>query len=213
MFNHSDVSGSLQPHGLWSTRLLCPRDSPGKNTGVGCHFLLQRIFLTQGSNSALLVFCIAGRFLTTESLVKPIITCYCCSVAQLCLTLCNPMDCSMPSFLSFTISRSLLKLRSIELVMPSNDLVLCCPLLHLPSILLRIRIFSNESPLEFFEFCFLELSRKKFFSNIFDPQLVESINVQPTDTEGKLFRINLISPQRHQIWDIDICACFGSKDE
>ena len=38
---------SLQPHGLWPARLLCPWDSPGKNTGVGCHFLLQGIFLTQ----------------------------------------------------------------------------------------------------------------------------------------------------------------------
>ena len=35
------------------TRLLCPWDSPGKNTEVGCHFLLQRIFLTQGSNPGL----------------------------------------------------------------------------------------------------------------------------------------------------------------
>ena len=35
-------------------RLLCPWDSPGKNTGVGCHFLLQKIFLTQGSNLRLL---------------------------------------------------------------------------------------------------------------------------------------------------------------
>jgi len=36
------------------TRLLCPWDSPGKNTGVGCHFLLQGIFSTQGSNPGLL---------------------------------------------------------------------------------------------------------------------------------------------------------------
>ena len=34
----------LQPHGLKPTRLLCPGDFPGKNTGVGCHFLLQRVF-------------------------------------------------------------------------------------------------------------------------------------------------------------------------
>ena len=41
----------LRPYGLWSTtRLLCPWDFPGKNTGVGCHFLLQRIFPIQGSN-------------------------------------------------------------------------------------------------------------------------------------------------------------------
>ena len=45
-----------------------------------------------------------------------ILHCYCCSVAQSCLTLCNPMDCGMPGFLSFTISQSLLKLMPIELV-------------------------------------------------------------------------------------------------
>ena len=45
---------SLGPHGLWSTRLLCPWNFPGKNTGVGCHFLLQGIFSTQGSNTCLL---------------------------------------------------------------------------------------------------------------------------------------------------------------
>ena len=42
------MSDSLRPHGLSPTRLLCPWDSPGKNTGVGCHFLLQGIFLTPG---------------------------------------------------------------------------------------------------------------------------------------------------------------------
>ena len=46
-------SNSLQPCGLKPTRLLCPWDSPGKNTGVGCHFLLQGIFLTQGLNQSL----------------------------------------------------------------------------------------------------------------------------------------------------------------
>ena len=40
----------LEPHGLQLTRLLCLWDSPGKNTGMGCHFLLQQIFPTQGSN-------------------------------------------------------------------------------------------------------------------------------------------------------------------
>ena len=39
-----------------ANRLLCPRDLPGKNTGVSCHFLLQGIFPTQGSNSSLLHF-------------------------------------------------------------------------------------------------------------------------------------------------------------
>ena len=45
---------TLEPQGLPSTRLLCPWDVPGKNTGVGCHFLLQGIFLTQGLNPSLL---------------------------------------------------------------------------------------------------------------------------------------------------------------
>ena len=47
--------------------------------------------------------------------------------------LCNPMDCSTPGSPSFTISQSLLRLMSIESVMPSKQLVLCCPLLLLPS--------------------------------------------------------------------------------
>ena len=46
----SVVSDSLQAQGLWPTRLLYPWDFPGKNTAVGCHFLLQGIFPTQGSN-------------------------------------------------------------------------------------------------------------------------------------------------------------------
>ena len=67
-----------------------------------------------------------------------------CSVTQSCLTLCDPMDCSMPGF-SFTITQSLLKLMSVESVMPSNHLVLCHPLFLLPSIFLSIKVFSSES--------------------------------------------------------------------
>ena len=51
MFSHGS---SLGPDGLWPARLLCPWDFPGKNTGVGCHFLLQGTFPTQGSNLHLL---------------------------------------------------------------------------------------------------------------------------------------------------------------
>ena len=53
-WSHSVVSNSLWPHGLESGRLLHPRDFPGKNTGVGSHFLLHRIFPTQRSNPGLL---------------------------------------------------------------------------------------------------------------------------------------------------------------
>ena len=73
--------------------------------------------------------------------------CHCCPVAQACPPLCDPMDCSMPGFPSFTISQNLLKLVSIESVMPSNLLILCRPRLLLPSILPSIRVFSNESAL------------------------------------------------------------------
>jgi len=68
------------------------------------------------------------------------------SVSQLTLTLCDPLDGSMPGFLSITNSRSLLKLISIDSVMPSNHLILCHPL-FLPSIFPSIRVFSNESVL------------------------------------------------------------------
>ena len=50
----SVVSNSLRPHGPQPARLLCPWNSPGKNTGAGRHSLLQGIFLTQGSNLGLL---------------------------------------------------------------------------------------------------------------------------------------------------------------
>ena len=50
----SVLSNFLPPHRLLLTRFLCPWNFPGKNAGVGCHFLLQGIFLTQGSNPHLL---------------------------------------------------------------------------------------------------------------------------------------------------------------
>ena len=67
------------------------------------------------------------------------------SVAQSRPTLCDPMDCSMPGLPVLTNSRSLLKLMSIESVMPSNHLILCRPFLLRPSIFPSIRIFSSES--------------------------------------------------------------------
>ena len=69
------------------------------------------------------------------------------SVAQSCLTLCDPMKAALQSSLFITNSRSLHKLMSIESVMPSSHLILCCPLLLLPSIFPSIRVFSKESAL------------------------------------------------------------------
>ena len=57
------------------------------------------------------------------------------------------MNCSIPVFHTINNSRSLLKFMSIELVMPTNQLILCHPLLLLPSIFPSIRVFSKESAL------------------------------------------------------------------
>ena len=69
------------------------------------------------------------------------------SVVQSCPTLCSPMDCSMPGLPVITNSRTPLRLRTTESVMPSNYLILCHSLLLLPSIFPSIRVFSNESVL------------------------------------------------------------------
>ena len=67
------------------------------------------------------------------------------SVAQSFPTLCDPMNCSTSLFI--TNSQSSLRLTSIESVMPSSHLILCCPLLLLPPIPPNIRVLSNESTL------------------------------------------------------------------
>ena len=54
VLSHSVVSDSLGPHGLKPARLLCPWNYPSRNTGMGCHSLLQGIFTTQGLNPRLL---------------------------------------------------------------------------------------------------------------------------------------------------------------
>ena len=73
-----------------------------------------------------------------------IVITFCCSVAQLCPTLCNPMDYSMPGFPVLHHLTELAQTPVIELVMPSNHLVLCRPLLLLPLVFSSIRVFSNE---------------------------------------------------------------------
>ena len=65
----SVMFNSWQPQGLQPPRLLCPWDSPGKNTAVGCHALFQGIFLTQGSNLSMSLMspALAGRFFTINT--------------------------------------------------------------------------------------------------------------------------------------------------
>ena len=69
------------------------------------------------------------------------------SVAQSCLTLCDPINCSTPGLPVHHQLLNLPKLMSVELVLPSNHLIFCHPLLLLPSIFHSIRVFSNESAL------------------------------------------------------------------
>ena len=131
----------MRPHRRQLTRLPRPWDSPGENTGVGCHFLLQCMKVKSESE-----------------------------VAQSYPTLSDPMDCSLPgssahgisrqeywsgvplpspqASLSIINSQSLHKFMLIELVLRSNHLILCHPLLLPPSIFPNIRVFSIESPLQ-----------------------------------------------------------------
>ena len=82
------------------------------------------------------------------------------SVAQSCPTLSTPWTAAHQASLSITNSQSLLKLMSIELVIPSNHLILCHLLLFPPSIFPSIRVFSNESV--------LRIRRPKYWSFSFN---------------------------------------------
>ena len=106
---------------------------------MGSHSLLQGIFLIQGSNSGLLhcrwiLYRLSHHQFSSVQLL---------SCIQLFAT---PWTAACQASLSITNSRSLLKLMSIELVMPSSHLILCLSLLP-PSIFSSIRVFSNESAL------------------------------------------------------------------
>ena len=139
----------------WTARFLCPWNFPGKDTGVGCHFLLQGIFLTQESNLCLLclLHCrwILYYWATREAPNLCFHVSFFSSVSSVPSLICvrlfaTPRKCSTPGF-PISSSRSLLKLMSIESVMPSNHLILCHPLLLPPSIFPSIGVFSNESVL------------------------------------------------------------------
>ena len=64
----------LLPHGPWPARVLCPWDFPGKNMGMGCHFLLQGIFPTQGLNSGLLHWQVTSSTLSHHIKISSILT-------------------------------------------------------------------------------------------------------------------------------------------
>ena len=109
----------MRRHRLQPTRLPRPWDSPGKNTGVGCHFLLQCMKPLSVQLSSVQLLSRIRLFAT-------------------------PWTAAHQASLCFTISR-LFKLMSSESVMPCNYLIPCRPLLLSPSSFPSIRVFSNES--------------------------------------------------------------------
>ena len=130
-----------------------------------------------------------------------IVITFCCSVAQLCPTLCNPMDCSMPGFPVLHHPPELAQTQVVELVMPSNHLILCHPLLLLPSVFSSIRDFSNESA--------LHISWPKYLSFSFNispfnkhPGLI-SFRMDWLDlptVQGTLKIFSNITVQKHQLF-------------
>ena len=99
------------------------------------------------------------------------------SVAQLCLTVCDPMNRSMPGLPVHHQLPEFTQTMSIESVMPSNHLILCRPLLLLPLIFLSIRVFSNESA--------LRIRWPKYWSF--------SFNISPSNEHpGLIFRIDCL---------------------
>ena len=126
--SHSVMSDSLQPHGLQPPRLLCPWNFPGKNTGMGCHSLLQGIFPTQELNSGLLNF--AGRFFNIP--IQKILTRQGTSSFSSIVQSSNhvrlfetPWTAACQASPSLTISQSLPTFMFIASVMPPSHLILC----------------------------------------------------------------------------------------
>ena len=127
------------------------------------------------------------------------------SVTQTCLTLCNPLDCSMLGLPVHHQLQSSLKLMSIESMMPSNHLILCHPLLLLPSISPSIRVFSNESTLhmrwpKFWSFSF-SISSSNEYSGLISIRMgwLDLLAVQ-----GTLKVFSNITVQKHQFFGTQI---------
>ena len=124
------------------------------------------------------------------------------SVAQLRLTLCNPMGyTACQASLSITNSWSLLKLMSITLVMPSNHLILCCPIPLPPSIFPSIGVFSNESVLcirwpKYWSFSF-SISPSNEYSGLIAFRM-DSLDLLAVQGNSRVFSNTIV--QKHQFF-------------
>ena len=124
----------------------------------------------------------------------------CWSVTKSCLTLCDLWTAAHQASLSFTISQGLLKLMSIESVMPSNHLTLCHPLL-LPSIFLSIRVFYNKLALhlrwpKYWSFSF-SISPSNEYSWLISFRMTDLISLQ---SKGLLRVFSNMTVQKHQFF-------------
>ena len=133
----------------------------------------------------------------------------CFSVTQSCPTLCNPVDCSTTGVCSLTVFQSLFKLMSIETVMPSNHLILCHPLLLLPSIFPSIRVFSNESALciRWPEYRSFSISLPKDIQDSFPLGLTSLISLQ---SKGLSRVFSNATVQKHQFFGAQPSLWFNS---
>ena len=105
--------------------------------------------------------------------------------------------------LSFTVSQSLLKLMSVESMMPSNQLILCCPLLFLPSIFPSIRIFSKESA--------LRIMWPKYWSfNFSISPSNEYSGLKSLQSKGLSWDFSSITVWKHQFFSIQLFLWFLS---
>ena len=136
------MSNSVQPHRWQPTRLPHPWDSPGKNTGVGCHFLLQCMKVKSESE-------------VTESTPRDPMDCRLPGSSVHGTYQARVLEWIA---IAITNSWSLLKITSMS-VIPSNRLILCHPLVLPPSIFPSIKVFSNKSV--------LRIRWSKFWSTIF----------------------------------------------
>ena len=172
------MSDSVQPHRQQPTRLPRPWNSPGKNTGVGCHFLLQCIkvkserkvaqscpTLSDPMDCSLPGSSIHG-ILQARGLEWGVIA-FSCSVAKLCLFV-TPWSAARQPPLSSAVSQSMLRFMAIESVMLSNRLILCHPLLLLPSIFPSIRVFCSKLALciRWPKYCSFSISPSNEYSEL-----------------------------------------------
>ena len=133
------------------------------------------------------------------------------SVAQLCLTLCNYMNCSTLGLSVHTNSLNLLKLISIESVMPSKHLIICHPFLLLSSVFPRIRVFSNELALCIREPKYWTLASASILpKNIQDLFLLRLMGLISLQSKGLSTVFSNTTVQKHQFFGAQLSLCSNS---